>query len=225
MQTLPQITDKLFKGKFADRQVATINWMKGLNNDYNFGFLISGYKLAYETLIEQAIQISDEEIIEKDYLINPILYCLRHFIELICKDTIRKFNMAFQKTNTDEIGFEQTHDNSVLFKKIVDIFEKYKPEYTLEIRTDNFKTELLATSQIIDELNSYDQYSFSFRYLYKRANDLNDKIKETITETSVDLNNLKAIAEKLVFMLSCLNSEASAFRSAEKTRIDYGIIV
>lgn len=217
------LNDRLFIGNFGEKQVATINWMKGLNNDYNFSFLIDGYKLAFLTLIEQAIKLPEDEIVQRDYFINPILFCLRHYIELICKDTIRKFNMGQQKTNADEIGFDQTHDISILFKMVKNIFEKHQPCHTGEIISAGFLTQLTATEKIVGELCVYDPLSFSFRYPYKKTKSVTDKLKDIIPETSIDLNNLKSTADKLILMLECLNSEASAFRTAEQLRIEYGI--
>ena len=42
--------------------------------------------------------------------------CLRHFVELTLKDTIRKFKLALRMINSNQLGLETTHDIFRLFE-------------------------------------------------------------------------------------------------------------
>lgn len=221
--THPTPYDKLIIGKFGQDLVATINWAKGINNDHTLAFLIIGYKQSYKILLDEALKVPAEKPVDMDFLINPILFCLRHYVELSLKDTIRTLNIALQLIKVDEVGFPQTHDIKDLFSNLQEIFLTHKVKFNAETITDDFFIQQKVTENIIKELSSYDQFSFSFRYPFKKSTKETEKIKDSISETSIDLKNLKEVGEKLIFTLEQLNSEANFFENSEYMRINYGI--
>lgn len=224
METYPQLEDKLLLfGQFGAEHIASINWSAGLNNTQSLHFLIIGYKRALEILIDKALNISDGNFVEMDFLVNPIIFCLRHFIELSLKDATRTFNIALKINNPDEIGFNQTHDLLVLFKDLRIIFEKYNSRITPDIAEEDLKNKLDITENILKELNSFDQYSFSFRYPFKKTSKSSGKLQESVPPINVDLKNLKEVSNRLITMLDYLSSEADRFETKEWLRLERGV--
>ncbi len=214
MSTYPQIDDKLILfGQFGANHVASINWGPGINNTERHHFLTLGYQRSLEILLEKALNITDGNYFEMDLLISPIIFSLRHFIELSLKDTIRTFNIALRINKSDEIGFNRTHDLMELFSDIKTILSTYKSRFDLDMSEEELTQNLFATENILKELNNYDQYSFSFRYPFKSDSKSSGKIHESLPPMNIDLVNLKEVSTRLIAILGYLNSEADRFET------------
>lgn len=214
---LPNKDDVLFLGTFGNEGVATINWTVGLNNDTPFHFLMEGYKIAFLELIKNLTEQSKEDLIIMDFKAYPILFCLRHYIELSLKDTIRKYKMGLKKSAPDEVGFNTTHEIEPLFHEMKKFLLTIPPQYTGEIMSNDFHENLTATENLIKELTYYDKQSFAFRYPYEKRKE-NQKIELLLPQLSVDINNLFVIGEKIIFILSCINMEAETFCFEEQLK-------
>lgn len=220
----PEQNDKLILGKFGNEKVATINWAKSVNNDHTLAFLTIGYKKSFEILMEESLKVPENYPVDIDFLINPVLFCLRHYVELVLKDTTRTFNIALQISKPDEIGFTQTHDILNLFGNLKQMFSTHRSRLNKKFFSDEFFNQLDITENLIKELSIYDQFSFAFRYPFKKTSKINEKVKDIIPEVSIDLINLKEIANKLIFTLEELKAESDAFETVEWLRINHGIV-
>ncbi len=224
MEKYPEKEDKLLLfGQFGAENTASINWSPGLNNSQSLHFLIIGYKKSLEILLDKSLNIVNGNYVEMDFLVNPIIFCLRHFIELSLKDTIRTFNIALKINNPDEVGFTQTHDLLILYAELRNILSTYKLRIDLDLPEKELLQNLDATENILNELSDYDQYSFSFRYPFKKVSSSSAKIRETIPPITIDLTNLKEVSNKLIAMLEYLSSEADRFETKEWLRLVKGI--
>ncbi|OIQ95134.1 hypothetical protein GALL_228310 [mine drainage metagenome] len=214
MAKYPQINDKLLLfGKFGANHVASINWGPGINNTERHHFLILGYQKALEILLDKSLNITNGNYFEMDLLVSPIIFSLRHFIELSLKDTIRNFNIALKINSPDEIGFKQTHDLNELFNDLKKILSTYKSRFSMDMSEEELMQNLLATENILKELNNYDQYSFSFRYPFKRESKSSGKIQESLPPMNIDLKNLKEVSTRLIAILDYLSTEADKFET------------
>ncbi len=209
----PGLNDVLFTGVPGHRHAATINGLSTLNNDANFFWLIEGYKLGFNNLLNDFMEKGRSHVGYCDIYVWPSLFCLRHFIELILKDTIRKFKIGLGIISSDQIGFEPTHNISKLFQIVEELIQANPPKFTAEIMAADFAIQLASTKKLILELSSVDTYSDAFRYPFKRGRKGADKVEFINEELSVDLINLRNIGNKIIYMLECIHSESWAICS------------
>ncbi|QUS37854.1 hypothetical protein RPMA_02510 [Tardiphaga alba] len=109
--------------------------------------MIMGYKKAADLMVEKA----NEERIDRDTLIFPIMFNYRQFIELSLKHLISQYGPT--------VGIAanwQSHDLHFLWKVFVDVLTDYGHGAQEEADT--------AVASIITEFAKVDPNSFSYRY-------------------------------------------------------------
>ena len=143
----PRQGDKLF-GMTGDR-----NLQAYIAGGTEFYAHVEGYKRAGDTLIVQLRQ--EPRLLGTHYLVFPVVFLYRHFIELSIKDVVA--HGAYLETRRSE--FPPHHDLVGLWVEARKVFDRVggcTPE------------DLDAVGSLIAELNAIDPGSFSFRYPVKK---------------------------------------------------------
>jgi hypothetical protein len=143
----PEKGDQLFKaGEDWWLNAVIDHWNKDLHS------YAEGYKQAAEILVERAIAASTGVRIPIDYLVFPIVFLYRQYIELRLKEIILLGNKLFDRPQ----GFPKIHEISKLWKSARAILEELKPKPSSE--------ELDTVERCMDEFSRLDPESESFRY-------------------------------------------------------------
>lgn len=174
---LPQLTKeyKLFKPRnnVKDSFVAT-------NRRLNDVLLPLGYIKSSIILLETIKQAKDN--LDRDSYIYPALYCFRHYIELIIKDSLMRLNKKLPP---------RKHNILKLWKE-------------LKEKISNFGEQeiLINVEKIIRELDSFDKNGTSYRY----ASILNTNNKSKEQEMLVDIDNLEKVMLQLYSFFDGVNN-------------------
>ena len=182
---------------------SSINHTKGYSNEMSFLFLVEGYKTSTLLLLENLTDKKDTNWLKIDSQIYPVLFNFRHFIELILKDTIRYYKLFHREINTYQIGFEKEHSLLTLWKTLL--------PYLIQ-NTTSIPCEVLnAIENIIEEVESLDRNSFSFRYPFNTADNRNKKeIVYSMPSMTINLTNLSTTIKEAISALEGLNYKAAA---------------
>jgi hypothetical protein len=111
---------------------------------------IEGYKRAADLIFDQFGQ--EPRVIAVGWLVFPAIFLYRHFVELSLKDIISLGSYI----ETDNAHFPPTHDLSALWREARELIKSIGPGCTDD--------DLDAMGSLIQELNTIDSGSFSFRY-------------------------------------------------------------
>lgn len=172
---LPDCNDKLFIDLNQDyRHNAIVS--TGMDKFFLFS---ESYKMAAETLFEQL----DGSAHYANYLVYPLIFLNRQFLELRLKELIIGLNYII----TGERKFPNGHDLKNLWNDFNTL--------VLRIGNENIpeRKVLQNTESLILEFNSIDPQSFSFRYPVDKTNERNSSLKIT----TIDLLNFKGSMKKL----------------------------
>lgn len=171
----PRKGDKLF-GPGADwRSIARLEqWGHG------FSLYADGYKKAADIIVQKVAETGWDQ----DYLVYPVCFLYRHYIELRLKELIDLGRRLFNSNR----GFPETHRIDALWSECRPLLEKAFP------RGD--KTDLDAIQACIHEFASVDPKSESFRYPKdKEGKPTLDGLKE------IELRNLGRVMNRLAGLL------------------------
>lgn len=207
---VPKKGDKLFIGKSGiGLDYASINRIKGLNNEHSFFLFIEGYRETSKELLDKLIQDKQLDWLKIDSKIYPILFLFRHYLEIIQKDIIRHTNLVKSKSATDEIGFEPEHSLKKLWEQLRPIIEENYQNYDAELKK---KCRLGddAVEELITELDSLDSGSYGFRYPFEKAQKKDPKIHYALPELTTELKNLRDSMNKLIHYFEGIHSQAIA---------------
>lgn len=137
--------------------------------------MANGYEIAASVLVDQALSNSTL----MDFLVYPIVFNYRHFIELRLKGIIADYG--------DSVGVEPIWDSHSLthlwnaFAKVLDGYGTPDPDEADAV-----------VAALIDEFSKIDPGSFSFRYPRDRNGE-----NLTLPFSAVDLNWLKDVMKGL----------------------------
>ena len=130
----------------------------GMSSDNNFVYAMQ-YYTSFEILYDSNAAV--------DTIALPLLYTMRHYLELIMKYNIEYFH-------------EFSGSNNMVGKAIhtlSSLHNAFKEHWLLVKRRFNIKTydtKLLSSlSELIDKLNEVDSYAVSFRYSHNKNKDKN----------------------------------------------------
>ena len=121
-----------------------------------------GYYMGGDIITQKIL----EEGSDQDYLVYPICYLFRHFVELKLKDIIRDARKAKGKAPEVPVG----HDLNRLWTTACDLVQ------TLFKKGDSSESKFISdhdyesASQLIDCLHKADERSVSFRYAANKEN-------------------------------------------------------
>jgi hypothetical protein len=139
-----------------------------------------GYWRAADLLVERAV----EEGTSKNFLVYPIVFCYRQFLELSLKSTILFYGApAGVKPNFKSHKLEvQWHD----FRTVIEYWDQDEPPDPEHTATDN------AVEEMVTEFAKIDPDSFRFRYATTTTGR-----PTPLTLEVVDLRNLRDLMEAL----------------------------
>ena len=142
-----------------------------IGNDYDDYSLALQYQRAYKTLL-----ISNNSI---DTIAMPILYLLRHYLELLLKINIQYFSKySGSKNLLHKLG--NTHGLKTLENSFIEHYKLATELHSLNITRQDIDISKHALSQLIDKLNSIDSYSQSFRYVYNKGEEQHRQFEDAI---------------------------------------------
>jgi hypothetical protein len=137
------------------------------------------------------IKLSNNNLV-KDGYIFPALYCFRHYLELIMKDSIHYFKVNRGEISSNELGYSKNEH------RLLCLWDSLK-DY---MQNDNIKESVY---KLLEELDKLDKGSTTFRYPYKHNK------KEEINEydfpaTMININELKKRMMQLYCFFEGINS-------------------
>ena len=121
------------------------------------------------------ITLSDNNFVKNGYIF-PALYCFRHYLELIMKDSIHYFKLNRREISSDELGYsDKEHGLFNLWNSLRNFLD------------DNNQVKRIC--KIIKEMDDIDKSSTAFRYAF---NHNNGRIVEyDYPATMIDVSELK----------------------------------
>lgn len=139
------------------------------------------YQKAIEWLLLLFLKKSKKrEWVNKPFLACAMIFCFRQFIEVRLKELVYMGRKELFETP----DFQKQHSLSNLFKDYINsVLPKLDPNYD-KCMVDNVKC-------LIDEFNSIDSKSTSFRYPVEK------KLKPTLNIPNLNLDNFKEVMDKL----------------------------
>jgi hypothetical protein len=108
-----------------------------------------GYKMAADNLVQHVTASHDSQ----DYLVNPITFLYRHYLELRLKELL----LASSLLQRDDSGIQEEHGLTALWDKLRPKLETVLPGFT----TDG---DLEAIQDRLKEFCEKDPGSYAFRY-------------------------------------------------------------
>ena len=187
---LPLITnqDRLFADS-DNIEDAMLNTMNSGND-----ILVPNGYIGVSVLLLILIRFSQSNLV-KDSYIYPALFCFRHYLEIIMKNTILRYR------NGDMIPFEgessfKTHDLEELWTKLIK-----------HIRVDE---DVDNIGRIIHELNEVDNDSTTFRYDYHLNRIVRNKDNKQINEL-LDLDVLRLRMLQLYRFFDGIDDDSRAY--------------
>ena len=111
-----------------------------------------GYADSYQTAAINLIDSALEEKEFRDYHVYPIVFLIRHYLELRLKELIIGIDYCENQTKQ----FPQTHDIQHLWSK----FKKYYSDLGEDINDQRFR----VVDDLIKEMSNVDPMSMKFRY-------------------------------------------------------------
>ncbi len=139
----PKKGDKFFDNKGKHEEIA---WLHKTFQE--LGSYADGYQIGAIKLLDTAILDSKN----RDYLIYPIVFLIRHYLELRLKELLQGLNYCSIQTKE----FSQHH-------RILELWTEFKKGYSAfgeQTNDESFK----AIDSLIKELSNIDPISMAFRY-------------------------------------------------------------
>jgi hypothetical protein len=143
----------------------------------DFSIWAKGYKNAANSIVESILEKGNFP----DYDAYPVVFCYRHGIELYMKGIIYDTILILEFENHNELICDliKSHNLLKLYNNLKEILDKlYEEDKSLKAELDNIKI-------FLNEFDSIDNGSFSFRY------PLNNNGKHNFNKTT--LMNLDSI--------------------------------
>lgn len=145
----------------------------------------------YEIALLGVKEINKTESNEKkDSLIYSVLFNFRHYLEIIIKDSIRRFKKSSGEISSNQIGYHKTHDLLEIWK----ILKSYIAETTEATQ---------AFEKLINQIHSLDKGGNNLRYVYSTKKEKCERSFKDIIE--IDSKNLENIMKKMAFFIEGIN--------------------
>ncbi|MFC7356704.1 hypothetical protein ACFQO1_03320 [Jejudonia soesokkakensis] len=154
-----------------------ISWMN--KSFQEFGNYADCYQTAALNLIDQSL--ADSKL--RDYHIYPIIFLIRHYLELRLKELTQ--GLIFCKNQKRD--FPKHHDIKLLWGE-------FKAEYAAIGQNPN-DAQFQAADELIKEMSYFDPISMAFRYPVDKEGNKTQKLEY------VNLNNLKDSFIRISFLL------------------------
>ena len=187
---LPLITnqDRLFADS-DNIEDAMLNTMNSGND-----ILVPNGYIGVSVLLLILIRFSQSNLV-KDSYIYPALFCFRHYLEIIMKNTILRYRNGEMIPFEGESSFK-THDLEELWTKLIKHIQ-------VDEDVDNI-------GRIIRELNEVDNDSTTFRYDYHLNRIVRNKDNKQINEL-LDLDVLRLRVLQLYRFFDGIDDDSRAY--------------
>ena len=186
----PQKKDKLFLENPISLHSAAI---RGFTDD-KWGTYDEGYRQACDVLLDHVLKKGGKA--QRNFIVYPILYLYRHYIELLLKEIIKD---GYKLFNIED-NLPCHHRLCDLWTKCWKIIDMTWPPKALQSKND-----LNQVKRLIIEFSKQDLMSDAFRY------PMDKKDKPTLEKLqNVDLENFKNVVGRLCFALESLSNGISA---------------
>jgi len=193
----PQAGDQLFVSAEDAENNAWLKW----RGEAKWWAYAEGYRKAADVLVEG----STETLSDQDFLVYPISFLYRHYLELRLKGLIM---VGSQLVRIDQ-GFPPCHDIQKLWKEARTILEQVWPSGP-KADLDNVETS-------IREFAAIDPQSYAFRYPSTK-----DGKEHLPTLTHINLRNLSEVMGRLAGLLdSALDGMLQMLRMRREAKEDY----
>lgn len=171
----------------------------GMSSHNNFVYAMQYYK-SFEILYDSGTPI--------DTIALPLLYTVRHYLELVFKYNIEYFHKySGSKNMVGKLGHS-----------LLPLFNAFKEHWSLTKENFNIVVDdqklLSSLSKLIDIMNNYDSHAISFRYSHDKEKNKNFDWLDTI-----DIHELKLLLDDAKLLL---NHSTDVFEQ-EFGRIDEAI--
>lgn len=154
----PKLQNATFRG---DHDRSEMNACVGQNGQPGYTDYANGFSVAAAILIEKVIQEKDDKFLQYnlDELIYPIVFTMRHSVELRLKHTANYLQTLADKTSREIENFNhaQQHDIAIIFDYIS------KSAIRLDER---YKFHIDAIAPFINDIAEIDPTGQTFRYPY-----------------------------------------------------------
>ena len=168
--------DKLFINKNSRHStVYGANWQ-------DLNWYSDSYQFAFETLINNC----KKEIRYSQLLFLPTVYIFRHYIEIRMKEILKTLNSEKYIKSLNHNIYDIWQDIRVDYENNFDYNYDEKEEF------DNYEN-------LLSELSSIDELSFSFRYPTNKC------LQQSLDFAVVDFDNFIDVANKMINFIASLN--------------------
>ena len=183
----PKKGDKLFK---EDGPVIHKAWLHKSFQD--FGTYATSYGYAAKLLIDS---ILNEEQDGKDFLIYPVVFLVRHYVELRLKELIQGLNYC----TSQNYEFPVHH-------RIDNIWGEFKCQYR-QIGEKDDDDAFKSMDQLIKELSGSDPISMHFRYPVDKAGNL------TQIHDYICFANMREVFKRISMLLDALSDQVDHYKN------------
>lgn len=134
-----------------------------------------------------------------NWIYKSILLCfyLDILIELIFKDSIRRYKLLNGEVGCDEVGVDTHHNLDKLWNTLIEYINEEESEYY-----DNI-------TRLVEEWHRLDERSFAFRYPFKKTYD--GSVEYTLPNMTIDLVNLKDVITRFIVALEGPNDQVRVY--------------
>lgn len=190
----PQKGDKLFVAGTDWYHNACLNFVSD-----SFTLYIKGYKEAADKLVTFVM----EDRSHLDFIVFPIIFLYRQFLELNLKYLAREGNRLLDVAPKSKTGFSGGHDLPFLWKECKAILLQIGSQYPeLQISKD----DLNVVGQLLTEFSQIDPGSDSSRYPVDRDN--NPSIPHL---DIINVRHLAEVMQKLATFFDAISSAISVY--------------
>ena len=139
----------------------------GIHSNTNDTYAMQ-YKEAFDTLYESSKPV--------DTIALPMIFLMRHYLELILKSNIIYFS-KFSESNSILKNIKSEHKLKSLANAFQEHWNLVVKKYTLKIDDKEYVKNFKIFIELMDEL---DKYSMSFRYSHDKGGDKHFKWEDTL---------------------------------------------
>ncbi len=157
----------------------------GMSSNNNFTYATQ-YLIAYEVLYK-----SKEPV---DIIALPMLYLMRHYLELALKHNIAYLSEFSGSYNMAGNSGNSSHSLSKLSNAFHDHWVNTKARFNIDVEDKELVADL---KKLIEQFDKLDQFAISFRFSHNRTQDKNFEWEDTI-----DIHALNQLFENAKMLLN-----------------------
>jgi hypothetical protein len=146
--------------------------------------------MAADNLVQSVIASNDSQ----DYLVNPIAFLYRHYLELRLKELLFSSTLLLQ----EDPRVQNEHDLTKLWEELRPKLEKVRPGFTTDSDLDAIKNRLR-------EFCEKDPGSYAFRY------PVNPRGKPALPDMLINLKQLRDVVQGISLVLDSISTAIGVY--------------